>query len=62
MNWSIEGTSSSTSLDIVLYWESSLVHAGEYLTAEKSGIVVRNEIRCTHSAAVTASLTYALSR
>ena len=31
MDCSIEDTSSSTSLDIALYCENSLVHAGEYL-------------------------------
>ena len=36
INASIDGTSSPTNLSIVLYCESSFVHAGEYLLRRRS--------------------------
>lgn len=35
MNSSIDGTSSPTSFNIVLYCDNNLVHAGEYLLQQK---------------------------
>jgi uncharacterized membrane protein len=64
MNSSIDGTSSPTSLSIVLYCESSRVHAGEYLFSEgiSSTYVLTNNAAATHSDAGTESRTYARSR
>lgn len=63
MNCPIEGTSSPTSLSMVLYCDNSLVHAGEYLFTDvaKHSPNTQGE-KCTHSAAVTESRTYARSR
>lgn len=40
MNSSMEGTSSTTSFNIVLYCESRRVHAGEYLFAHNTQIIL----------------------
>ena len=63
MNCSIEGTSSPTSLSMVLYCDSNRVHAGEYLfTGVAQSFPYTPGQRCTHSAAVTESRTYARSK
>jgi hypothetical protein len=36
MNWSMFGTSSPTSFNMVLYCDNSRVHAGEYLVVSRS--------------------------
>lgn len=60
MNSSAEGTASPTSFSIVLYCDSSLVHAGEYLL--KSEVQRIDNVKGTYSTAVTESRIYALSR
>lgn len=67
MNCSMDGTSSFTSLSIVLYCESSRTHAGEYLfdrIAQYPALSARREGEGTrtHSEAETESRTYARSR
>lgn len=59
MNCSIEGTSSPTNLSIVLYWDNSRVHAGEYLYAQvlNKHLPLARPENSTHSAAVTESRT-----
>ena len=49
MKSSIEGIESLTSLSMVMYWERSLVHAGEYLFREECHLSRRQYTSAVHS-------------
>ena len=46
INCSIDGTSSFTNLNMVLYWESNRVHAGEYLYVNVLSNVLSSRREC----------------
>lgn len=46
INCSIDGTSSLTNLNMVLYWESNRVHAGEYLYVDVLSNILGSRRKC----------------